>query len=178
MDLTECGRCPDCRGYTLRSIEGSTIVCSLPADEAPRGAAAGTVGAAMQRDVVCLAADLSLGGALDLLADARQRGVPVIDHADRPVGVLSAADVVAVMRARGFAVPAGIDAAATHRHLDPSWIPEQVRELPVCEVMTKGAPTARESETIDDARARLASALAWRLLVVDADGRTIGAAQV
>ncbi|OGQ15961.1 MAG: hypothetical protein A2138_12905 [Deltaproteobacteria bacterium RBG_16_71_12] len=178
MDLTDCGRCPDCRGYTLRSLEGSTIVCSLPADEAPRGAAAGSVGAAMQRDVLCVAADLPIGAALDLLAEGRQRGVPVIDGADRPVGVLQAADVVAVMRARGFAVPAGMDAGATQRALDPSWIPEQVRRLPVCEVMTRGVPTARESDAVDDTRARMATVRGQRLMVVDAEGRTIGAAQL
>lgn len=175
MDLTDCGRCPDCRGYTLRNVEGSTIVCSLPADEAPRGATAGTVGAAMARDVMCAAAELPLGAALELLADQRQRGVPVIDHADRPIGVLYPSDVVAAVRARGFAVPAALDGAGPQRPFDPAWIPEEVRKVPVREVMTRGALTARETDPLDDVRARVAGERGQRLMVVDAEGRTIGA---
>ena len=175
MDLSDCGRCADCRGYTLRSLEASTIVCSLPAGVVPTGAAAGTVGAAMQRDVVCVAAELPLGGALDLLADHRQRGVPVIDQADRPIGVLQASAVIALLRARGVAVPNAADSGATPRPLDPALVPAVVRTIPVGEIMTRTVHTARETDPLDGARARMAAERLPRLMVVDGEGRTIGA---
>jgi CBS-domain-containing membrane protein len=83
--------------------------------------------------------------------------------------------VVAAMRARGFAVPAAMDAAGPQRPFDPAWIPEEVRKVPVREVMTHGALTARETDPLDDARARVAAERGQRLMVVDAEGRTIGA---
>ncbi len=177
VDLADCGRCPDCRGYTLRSAGGSTIVCALGTDETPHGAPPGTAGAAMMRDVVCAAADLPLGGALDLLHEHRQRGVPVIDDADRPVGVLVWSDVLAAMRARGFAVPAASDAGAL-RQLDAGWIPEAVRAIPARELLARGVATAREPEPLDAVRARLTAERNQLVVVVDAEGRVIGAVPV
>lgn len=174
VDLADCGRCPDCRGYTLRSAGGSTIVCALGPDETPHGAPAGSAGAAMLRDVVCIAADLPLRGALDLLQEHRQRGVPVVDEADRPLGVLTWADVLTGMRARGFAVPATMDAGAA-RTLDVAWIPEPVRQVPVRELVTRAVATARETEALEAVRARLAAERNQLVLVVDAEGRVIGA---
>ncbi|MCC7072140.1 MAG: CBS domain-containing protein [Deltaproteobacteria bacterium] len=174
VDLTDCGRCPDCRGYTLRSAGGSTIVCSLAIDEVPRGAAPGSVGAAMVRDVACVAGELPLAGALDLLEEQRPRGLPVIDEADRPLGVLTWPDVLGAMRARGFAVPATIDGTAP-RALERAWIPEAVRQVPVREIVARGAATATETEVLDAARARVRAERNQLLIVVDSEGRIIGA---
>lgn len=178
MDLSDCGRCADCRGYTLRSLAGSTIVCSLPAGTTPTSAAPGTVGAAMARDVVCVAPETPLGGVLDLLAEQRQRGVPVLDAADRPVGVLLPADVAAALQARGVALPAAADHGAALRHFDPASLPSEARGIAVADVMTRRTHTAREGESLETARARMADLRVQRLMVVDAEGRTIGALHV
>lgn len=147
-DLTVCGRCPDCRGYTLRGTQGSTIVCTLFADEEVAGAAPGTVGAAMRRDVVCVAPEVPLGDVLDLLADPAQRGVAVLDEADRPIGLLRPEHGV------------GLD--------DPA------RWAPVRTVMAGGVLTARESDPLLEVRARMRAAAAEVLVVVDEERRILG----
>lgn len=145
-DLNVCGRCPDCRGYTLQGPEGSTIVCTLWSSEEVGGAPVGTVGGAMLREVLCLAPELPAAAALPLLGE-HPLGLPVLDAADRPVGVFGP-----------FARKRAVRGKRT-----------TVRDL-----MTAPALSARELEPLAPVQARMKAAGARLLVVVDDDGRAIG----
>lgn len=63
-------------------------------DEMPLQLEASTAADLMQRQVVTLELDATLRDAAALLIDHRISGVPVIDAEGRPVGVVSATDIV------------------------------------------------------------------------------------
>jgi CBS domain-containing protein len=56
------------------------------------------VGEVMTRDVLCVTRDLSLGRLLALLLEHEVSGLPVVDAAGEPIGVVSKTDVIHALR--------------------------------------------------------------------------------
>jgi CBS domain-containing protein len=113
-----------------------------------------TVANLMTSSPVVVTEDDAIAGVAELLAGYEITGLPVVDDADRLVGVISQTDLV---RLRGSTVPwAG-------------WHGLMVRDL-----MTKPAKTIAGSAPLDEAARRMTAEHVHRLVVVDNRQRLIG----
>jgi CBS domain-containing protein len=113
-----------------------------------------TVANLMTGSPVVVSEDDVIAGVAELLAGYEITGLPVVDSADRLVGVISQTDLV---RLRGSTLPwAG-------------WHGLVVRDL-----MTKPAKTIAESAPLDEAARRMTVEHVHRLVVVDHRHRPIG----
>ena len=112
------------------------------------------VASLMTRSPVLVTEDDSIAGVAELLAGDEITGLPVVDTADRLVGVISQTDLV---RLRGSTLPwAG-------------WHGLIVRDL-----MTKPAKTILGSAPLDEAARRMTDERVHRLVVVDDRQTPIG----
>ena len=113
-----------------------------------------TVANLMTSSPVVVTEDDAIAGVAELLAGYEITGLPVVDDADRLVGVISQTDLV---RLRGLTVPwAG-------------WHGLMVRDL-----MTKPAKTISGSAPLDEAARRMTAEHVHRLVVVDNRQTPIG----
>jgi CBS domain-containing protein len=115
-------------------------------------AIAGTVGQLMTRDPLTVEEDSRILDAAELMDTFDVTGLPVVDHTDGVVGVVSQTDLVR---------------AASTRHLWSGWPRFTVRHL-----MTSPAITVREDTPLEEAAALMERERIHRLVVVDDDGRT------
>jgi CBS domain-containing protein len=132
---------------TARGLERPTppmprrlpVLEPTPADRVP-------VSEILTADVVCVREDLTLAALAKLLLDRGLSGVPVVDAAGRPIGVVSKTDLV--------------------RHPDATGR--------VAEVMTPMSFVLHPDATISQAAALMAFEGVHRLPVVSDDGKVIG----
>jgi CBS domain-containing protein len=113
-----------------------------------------TVEALMTRSPVVVSEDDAIAGVAELLAGYEITGLPVIDSADRLVGVISQTDLV---RLRGSTLPW------------TGWHGLLVRDL-----MTSPAKTIPGSAHLDEAARQMTTAHVHRLVVVDRRQTPIG----
>jgi len=113
-----------------------------------------TVANLMTGSPVVVTEDAAIAGVAELLAGFEITGVPVVDAADRLVGVISQTDLV---RLRGSTVPW------------TGWHGLMVRDL-----MTKPARTISGSAPLDEAARRMTAENVHRLVVVDNRQTPIG----
>ena len=113
-----------------------------------------TVESLMTRSPVVVAEDDAIAGVAELLAGYEITGLPVVDAADRLVGVISQTDLV---RLRGSTLPW------------TGWHGLMVRDL-----MTSPAKTIRASAPLDEAARQMTAEHVHRLVVVDDRQTPIG----
>jgi CBS-domain-containing membrane protein len=113
-----------------------------------------TVERLMTRSPVVVSEDDAIAGVAELLAGHEISGLPVVDSADRLVGVISQTDLV---RLRGSTLPW------------TGWHGVMVRDL-----MTKPAKTIQGSAPLDEAARRMTAEHVHRLVVVDHRQTPIG----
>jgi CBS domain-containing protein len=113
-----------------------------------------TVANLMTGNPVVVTADDAIAGVAELLAGYEITGLPVVDSADRLVGVISQTDLV---RLRGSDLPW------------TGWHGLMVRDL-----MTKPAKTIAGSAPLDEAARRMTAEQVHRLVVVDERQAPIG----
>jgi CBS domain-containing protein len=100
--VTECLICPACAGMEM-TADGQQLVCECDETGPPprRRARRPTDGdrtplsAVMSGDLVCVSPDLPVESLVSLLLDRGFSGVPVVDSAGKPIGVVSKSDLVA-----------------------------------------------------------------------------------
>jgi CBS domain-containing protein len=113
-----------------------------------------SVASLMTRDLIVVTEDDAIAGVAELLAGYEITGLPVVDDADRLVGVISQTDLV---RLRGSTLPW------------TGWHGLMVRDL-----MTKPAKTISGSAPIDEAARQMTTEHVHRLVVVDGHRSPIG----
>jgi CBS domain-containing protein len=113
-----------------------------------------TVESLMTRSLVVASEDDTIAGVAELLAGYEITGLPVVDSADRLVGVISQTDLV---RLRGSILPW------------TGWHGLLVRDL-----MTAPAKTISALAQLDEAARRMTAERVHRLVVVDARQSPIG----
>ncbi|MFJ8632418.1 CBS domain-containing protein [Streptomyces sp. NPDC093568] len=127
-----------------------------------------TVGELMTTDVVSVRQDAAFADIAKLLAEHGITAVPVVDDTDRPVGVVSEADLLRKEASR----------------LDADWLLPTLRPQPVGRdkaeattaegLMTSPAVTARPEWTVVEAARAMEQGGVKRLPVVDETGRLTG----
>ncbi|RSN18337.1 inosine-5'-monophosphate dehydrogenase [Streptomyces sp. WAC 01325] len=127
-----------------------------------------TVGELMTKDVVNVRQDTAFADIAKLLAEHGITAVPVVDDADRPVGVVSEADLLRKEAAR-------LDADWLLPTLHPQSAGRDKAEATTAEgLMTTPAVTARPEWTVVEAARAMERGGIKRLPVVDGTGRLIG----
>ena len=113
-----------------------------------------TVATAMTVSPVVVSEDEAIAGVAELLAGYEISGLPVVDHGEHLVGVISDTDLV---RLQGAAIPW------------TGWHGLIVRDL-----MTYPAQTIEEDASLDDAARLMTTLGVHRLVVVDEERAPIG----
>jgi len=113
-----------------------------------------TVGSVMSSAPVVVMEEDAIAGVAELLAGYEITGLPVVDDADRLVGVISQTDLV---RLRGSAIASS------------GWHGLMVRDL-----MTRPARTVDASASLEEAARIMTTEHIHRLVVVDGRGSPIG----
>jgi CBS domain-containing protein len=137
--------CRHCEHLDERRSDGS-LACALEATPGPR-----RVADVMTRDVRCVTPDVAVADLVRLLAGYGIHGVPVVDEAGAPIGVVSQSDVVR-------AIDEGLDLTC----------------LTVRDLMMHAAFVVDEDASVDDAAAFIALEGIHRLPVVNAARVVVG----
>ncbi|MEU6465715.1 CBS domain-containing protein [Streptomyces sp. NPDC046976] len=116
-----------------------------------------TIGEVMTGDVVTASETMSSAAVTRLLDRYGISGLPVIDHDDKVLGVVSASDLVRERAARQAQAP-----------------DEPVRESPARELMSTPAVTVHPEQRVSDAARLMERRGVERLPVVDEEDRLIG----
>jgi CBS domain-containing protein len=124
----------------------------------------GTVGEAMTREVVLLAADMTAEAALHRLDETAVSGAPVVDRG-RVVGVVTRRDLM---------VPTLLDDPSGFAALAPERRRDRLIALRVSELMSDEAVTSRPDRPLVEAVRSMIGAGVNRLPVVDPAGRPLG----
>jgi CBS domain-containing protein len=180
--LGVCEACP--RKVSLCIDPGghrSVVRCQVPGDAGePAGEGAPAedrVSSVMSWRVVCVQSDLPERAVLMVLVEQGISGMPVVDGAGRPVGVISATDL---LRDQYDIIEDEED------ELLPHWVRGAVEQHRVggrggrrpgrtaADLMTPSAISVREDVTVREAAALMARHHIHRLPVVAADGMAVG----
>ena len=124
----------------------------------------GTVGEAMTRDVVLLAADLPAAMALRRLDEKAVSGAPVVDRGQ----------IVGVITQRDLLVPTLVDNPAGSPALGVAWHHNRVNGLRVSDLMSGEPVTAEPDWPLVQAVRMMIVQGVNRLPVVDQAGRSLG----
>lgn len=127
-----------------------------------------TVGDLMTHTVFRVRPDTTFKDVARVLADHDITGVPVVDDDDRPVGVVSEADLL--RRASGRPDPAGLLATAD----DPVLPPARPAGVTAQALMTGPPVVARAQWTVVEAARVMDTHRVKRLPVVDETGKLVG----
>jgi CBS domain-containing protein len=132
----------------------------------------------MQRDVVAVHPEDDVERLLRLMRERELPGVPVIDHSDRLIGIVTEADLVIRDQDADLRLPHHIDLFGGVIFLEPIKHYEQrLRHAfasTVSEMMTRDPITASPDDTVRHAARLIASHRHNRLPVVDGDGKLVG----
>jgi CBS domain-containing protein len=155
VTTSECLVCPSCGGIEVDEL-GRHLVCELDESmiasaDPPRRARRPTNGdrtplsAVMSGGLVCVSPDLPVESLVTLLVDRGFSGVPVVDSAGKPIGVVSKSDLL-----------------------------EGTRSGTVQDIMMPIAFTLPESASLSHAAALMAYENIHRVPVIAADGAVVG----
>jgi CBS domain-containing protein len=128
-----------------------------------------TVGSVMTKQVVTVRPDTPFKELVALMSQHCVSGLPVVDAAGKPAGVVSEADTLAKQEYQGGAAPRPLFAGRKRR---AQW--HKAAGLTAAELMTAPAVVIRENETASAAARLLAKKNVRRLCVVDDAGTLIG----
>ncbi|HXF72560.1 MAG TPA: CBS domain-containing protein [Actinomycetota bacterium] len=131
------------------------------------GAAMRTVADVMTRDVVPATPSTPFKELVRLLDEHRVSALPVVDEDDRPLGVVSEADLL--LKEEQVAARGGVLARWRHR-ADRAKAQASV----AAELMTSPAVTVERTATLPEAARLMHERGVKRLLVVDGEGRLVG----
>jgi CBS domain-containing protein len=174
QQLVDCEVCERCEELTP---EKPFIVCEVPGVHPPaaeliarrvvRSVTAHTpLSDVMQRDVVCVTADLSLEALSALFLEQTLSGAPVVNEEGHPIGVVSKSDLLRERLLGGEEIDPPVE-------LEPGFHLEPPRAS-VGDVMMRIAFTLEESSSLGDAIKLMSIEGVHRLPVVDQDGRVVG----
>jgi CBS-domain-containing membrane protein len=114
----------------------------------------------MTRDVVTVRNDVPIAAAIDVMAERGFKRLPVLDHDNRLVGIVSRADILqTVAHVAPHAAPQRKPGGAVQR---------------VGEVMQREVSTVRPDTSLAEVVEALAEVEQRRVVVVDAEGRVVG----
>lgn len=128
-----------------------------------------TVASVMTQDVITVRPDTPFKAVVELLDEHRISAAPVVDEEDRPIGVVSEADLTAKEEFGGGTDPIPLLSGPARRR---RW--RQAHGLTAGDVMHAAVHTIGPTETVARAAGQLASAGVRRLFVVDEAGRLVG----
>ncbi|HSO99311.1 MAG TPA: CBS domain-containing protein [Solirubrobacteraceae bacterium] len=132
----------------------------------------------MQRDIVAVHPEDDVERLLRLMRERDLPGVPVIDHSDRLVGIVTEADLVIRDQEADLRLPHHIDLLGGVIFLEPIKHYEQrLRQAfasTVSEMMTRDPITVAPDDTVRHAARLIATHRHNRLPVVDEDGTLVG----
>jgi CBS domain-containing protein len=154
VPLDECAHCARSDGF--RTVHGrATVGCRVDESaEATSDPSLIPLSSIMTTDVICVAPDLSVGSLESLLVDRGISGVPVVDAAGRPIGIVSRTDLVRHHRDRAGAIEA-----------DGTRVDDIMMPIPFC---------LPANESVAKAAALMAFEGVHRIPVVGASGAVIG----
>lgn len=152
LPADECASCEHWAGLSVTSdVAASRMLCA-DATERPLGDPRDPILATlMTRDVLCVRPEVPLGRLVQLMVTEGISGLPVVDAAGRPVGVVSQTDVL-----RNLGERAEVEVVTAETLLTP-----------VAFTLPEDAPVSR-------AAALMAYEGIHRIPVVDADGAVVG----
>lgn len=140
-----------------------------------------TAGNVMKSPVLSLDADTALSEAAAWMSDNEISGAPILDHSDRPVGVISLFDIVTYLS--GMDVPGGgfyrysyPKFAEGGEGWDKGWEevePDTLKNTPVSEIMTTELLTVDEATPLPRV-ARLMKRRHIHRLFVTREGKLVG----
>jgi CBS domain-containing protein len=163
-EAAECSACEHARGVTNGARR--VFLCAVDRTERVKPEP-NTVAAAMTREVVCVARDLSVETVAHAMVSKRLGGVCVVDATEKPIGMLSRADVLPVLLRRSMQRRDAIDA------FDPEDGADETRET--ARDLMGGVPlTLTEHEPLKHAAEMFAARGIHRAPVVGLDGRVVG----
>lgn len=128
-----------------------------------------TVGSVMTKEIVTVRPDTPFKELVVLMSERRVSGLPVVDAAGKPAGVVSEADTLAKQEYQGGTAPRPWLGGRKRR---AQW--HKAAGLTAAELMTAPAVVIRENETASAAARLLAKKNVRRLCVVDDAGTLIG----
>jgi CBS domain-containing protein len=132
----------------------------------------------MHRDVVAVHPEDDVEGLLRLLREHELPGVPVVDHSDRLVGIVTEADLVIREEDADLRLPHHIDLWGGVIFLEPiKHYEERLRRAfaaTVAQMMTRDPVTVEPGDSIRHAARVIAQRRHNRLPVVDEDGKLLG----
>ncbi|WP_437682191.1 CBS domain-containing protein [Sorangium sp. So ce131] len=196
--LTECQACQ--RFHALHAEAGAratSVVCQ-PGQAAADGSAASAaredggllrdmdrpldpeapLAEVMTRNVICVRPDVDLDQIVALLVRHGINGMPVVDEAGKPVGMVSRADVLRAAQERGDTAEA---ARVTARlgdgallEIEPGLRVLEPVQITASDVMTPVVVKLHESASIRQAAALMAYEGVHRLPIVSDDGKVVG----
>jgi len=191
VSLATCTACEHTEGL----IEDGTARCSYllcriqpemtegppprrSAIHAPSAADRTPVAAAMTSNIVCVREDLSIEALTALFLDRGISGVPVVDAAGFPIGVVSKTDVVRERYENGESVDAEPLQVRERRGIEytlgDGFHSEPVARGTVADIMTPLAFTLHEHSPLSQAAALMAFEGVHRVPVVSSDGEVVG----
>jgi CBS domain-containing protein len=128
-----------------------------------------TVESVMTKEIVTVRPDTPFKELVVLMSERRVSGLPVVDTAGEPVGVVSEADTLAKQEYQGGTAPRPLFAGRKRR---AQW--HKAAGLTASELMTAPAVVIRENDTVSAAARLLAKKNVRRICVVDEAGTLIG----
>lgn len=148
-----CGTCAHWAGISLTQRAASSLVLCADVPEPPScDGPDPPVGSLMTRDVVCAAPEVPVRILIATLVELGISGLPIVDAAGRPVGILTQTDILAKCT---------------------PWTAEDERKT-AASVLTPLAFTLREDAPISRAAALMAFEHVHRIPVVDEQGAVVG----
>jgi CBS domain-containing protein len=132
----------------------------------------------MSTDAVSVHAEDDVQSLLELMRKHELQGVPVVDHSDRVIGIVTEADLVIREEDADIRLPHHIDLWGGVIYLESTkHFEERLRRAfaaTVGEMMTRDPLTVRPDDTVRHAAKLIAEKRHNRLPVVDPDGKLLG----
>jgi CBS domain-containing protein len=132
----------------------------------------------MNTDVVTVLPEDDVEGLLRLMREHELPGVPVLDHSDRVIGIVTEADLVIREEDADIQLPHHIDLWGGVLYLESTkHFEERLRRAfasTVADMMTRDPVTVRPDDTVRHAAKLIATRKHNRLPVVDPDGKLLG----
>jgi CBS domain-containing protein len=132
----------------------------------------------MSTDAVSVHAEDDVQSLLELMREHELKGVPVVDHSDRVIGIVTEADLVIREEDADIRLPHHIDLWGGVIYLESTkHFEERLRRAfaaTVGEMMTRDPLTVRPDDTVRHAAKLIAEKRHNRLPVIDPDGKLLG----
>jgi len=192
VDMFECSGCAQSGGLHLDALDRATsVVCKWPApdldppddpslDDDSRGMPdpRTPISRMMTKDVICVRSDLGIYELYTLFLSRDISGVPVVDEAGAPVGIVSKTDLIRAHREEeGLEeVNNGSCRAPTSEQIDmdAGYHVVEPKRGTAGEIMTPVVLMLHESSNVGQAAALMAFDGVHRIPIVEDSGRVVG----